>query len=89
MRLRFAPYYKQLLQWCDSVDVIRLPPYNGPPVRYPDRQHDKISCASIDEGLIDILDTACLSNVPIKMLDANNTNDQSSSNTDDTIQVQT
>ena len=34
--IKIAPYYKQLLQWCDSIDVIRSPPYDGPPVRYPD-----------------------------------------------------
>ena len=34
--IKIAPYYKQLLQWCDYVDVIRSPPYDGPPVRYPD-----------------------------------------------------
>ena len=79
--IKVAPYYKQLLQWCDSVDVIRLPHYDGPPVRYPDREHDQISCTTVDQDLNDILDTAYLSNVPIKMLDATNTIDQSS-NTD-------
>ena len=76
--IKIAPYYKQLLQWCDSVDVIRSPPYDGPPVRYPDRQHDQVSCAAVDEELNNILDTACLSSVPIKMIDANNTIDESS-----------
>ena len=60
----------------DSVDVIRSLPYDGPPVRYP--QHDQVSCAAVDEELNNILDTACLSSVPIKMIDANNTIDESS-----------
>ena len=64
--IKIAPYYKQLLQWCDSVDVIRSLPYDGPPVRYPDRQHDQISCTTIDE-LNDDLDTGCSSSAPIRM----------------------
>ena len=74
--IKIAPYYKQLLQWCDSVDVIRSPPYDGPPVRYPDRQHDQISCTTIDE-LNDDLDTGCLSSAPIRIPDSHNTVDQS------------
>ena len=74
--IKIAPYYKQLLQWCDSVDVIRSPPYDGPPVRYPDQQHDQISCTTIDE-LNDDLDTGCLSSAPIRMPDSPNTVDQS------------
>ena len=49
--IKLAPYYKQLLQWCDSVDVIRSPPYTGPPVRYPDREHDQLSQAVVDGEL--------------------------------------
>ena len=40
-----------------------LPHYDGPPVRYPDREHDQISCTTVDQDLNDILDTAYLSNV--------------------------
>ena len=36
--IKIAPYYTQLLQWCDSVDVIRSPLYDGLPVRYPDQK---------------------------------------------------
>ena len=36
--IKFAPYYKKLLKWCDSVDVIRIPPYKGEPVKYPSRE---------------------------------------------------
>ena len=75
--IKIAPYYKQLLKWCDSVDVIRSPPYDGPPARYPDREHDQISCASMDE-LNNDLDTDYLSNTSIKMPDPYNTVDQSS-----------
>ena len=76
--IKIAPYYKQLLKWCDSVDVIRSPPYDGPPARYPDREHDQISCASMDDELNNHLDTDCLSNTSIKMPDPYNTVDQSS-----------
>ena len=46
-----SPYYKQLLKWCDSVDVIRVPPYDGDPVKYPNRKHDSISCVIIPDDL--------------------------------------
>ena len=60
--IKIAPYYKQLLQWCDSVDVIRSPPYTGPPIRYPDREHDQVSQAVVDGELEhDALDTTHLS----------------------------
>ena len=42
--IKLAPYYQQLLIWCDSVDVIRVPTYIGKPVRYPSREHDAINC---------------------------------------------
>ena len=74
--IKIAPYYKQLLQWCDSVDVIyRLPPYSGPSVRYPDREHDQISCMVIENELHDIVDTECLSSTTTKMADAYSTTD--------------
>ena len=79
--IKIAPYYRQLLQWCDSIDVIRSPCYNGPLVRYPDRQHDQISCTSVDDELNHDLDTGCLSSAPIRMPDSHNTVDQS----DDTV----
>ena len=82
--IKIAPYYKQLLRWCDSVDVIRSPPYDGPPVRYPDRKHDQISCVTMDDELNNTLETQCLSSDPIKMSDVNYTVDQSS----DTISEQ-
>ena len=73
--IKIAPYYKQLLQFCDSIDVIRSPPYDGPPVRYPDRQHDQISCATtVDDELNHDLDTGC---TPIRMPDSHNIVDQS------------
>ena len=81
--IKIAPYYKQLLQWCDSVDVIRSPPYDGPPVRYPNREHDQVSCATMDNDLNDDLETPCLSSGPIKMSDANYSVDQSN----DTITI--
>ena len=76
--IKVAPYYKQLLQWCDSVDVIREPPYDGPPVRYPDREHDQISCATIDNELDDVIDAACLLSTTIKMPNSNDAVDPSS-----------
>ena len=75
--IKIAPYYRQLLQWCDSIDVIRSPCYDGPPVRYPDRQHDQISCTNVDNKLNHDLDTGCLSSAPIRMPDSHNTVDQS------------
>ena len=75
--IKIAPYYKQLLLWCDSIDVIRSPCYDGPPVRYPDRQHDQISCTNVDDELNHDLDTGCLSSAPIRMPDSHNTVDQS------------
>ena len=54
--IKIAPYYKQLLEWCDSVDVIRPESYDGPPVRYPDRKHDDISCVTVDDDIEAILD---------------------------------
>ena len=49
--IMLSPYYKQLLKWCDSVDVIRVPPYDGDPVRYPNRKHDNISCVIIPDDV--------------------------------------
>ena len=49
--IMLSPYYKQLLKWCDSVDVIRVPPYDGDSVRYPTRQHDSISCMVISDDV--------------------------------------
>ena len=48
--IMLSPYYKQLLKWCDSVDVIRVPAYDGDPVRYPSRQHDAISYITITDA---------------------------------------
>ena len=70
--IKIAPYYKQLLQWCDSVDVIRSPPYNGPPVRYPDREHDEVSHAVVDEFENNALDITHLSSTGTKILEATN-----------------
>ena len=54
--IKIAPYYKQLLEWCDFVDKIRPTTYDGPPVRYPDRLHDDISCATMDDNIEAALD---------------------------------
>ena len=42
--IKIAPYYQQLLKWCDSVDVIRTQPYTGEIIKYPVRELDTISC---------------------------------------------
>ena len=68
--IKIAPYYKQLLQWCDSVDVIRSPPYTGPPVRYPDQQHDQVSHAVVDGELEN--DITHMSSINTKILETNN-----------------
>ena len=70
--IKIAPYYKLLLQWCDSVDVIRSPPYIGPPVRYPDREHDQVSHAVVDEFENNALDITHLSSTTTKILDTTN-----------------
>ena len=70
--IKIAPCYKQLLQWCDSVDAIRSPPYNGPPVRYPDREHDEVSHAVVDEFENNALDITHLSSTTTKILEAIN-----------------
>ena len=71
--IKIAPYYKQLLQWCDSVDVIRSPPYTGPPIRHPNREHDQVSQAVVDGELEhDALDTTHLSSTTTQILETNN-----------------
>ena len=30
--IKLALYYNNLLKWCDSVDMIRVPPYDGDPI---------------------------------------------------------
>ena len=73
--IKIAPYYKQLLQWCDSVDVIRSLPYICPPIRYPDREHDQVSHdqAVVDGELEhDALDTTHLSSTTTQILETNN-----------------
>ena len=71
--IKIAPYYKQLLQWCDSVDVIRSPPYSGPPIRYPDQEHDQVSQAVVDGELEhDALDTTHLSSTTTQILQTYN-----------------
>ena len=60
--IKITPYYKQLLEWCDFIDKIRPTAYDGLPVRYPDRQHDDISCAAMDynmEAAFDIMYQTC------------------------------
>ena len=71
--IKIAPYYKQLLQCSDSVDVIRSPPYTGPPIRYPDREHDQVSQAVVDGELEhNALDTTHLSSTTTQILETNN-----------------
>ena len=61
--IMLSPYYKQLLKWCDSVDVIRVPPYDGDPVRYPNRKHDNISCVIIPDDVVQ--DDVAVDDAPI------------------------
>ena len=49
------PYYNDLLKWCDSVDVIRVPPYNGEPVKYPSREVDPDMSKDLHVLLVDEL----------------------------------
>ena len=55
LKLKLTPYYNKLLQWCDSVDVIRIPPYTGDPVRYPSREIDSIGSEDMSDLLVDVL----------------------------------
>ena len=51
--IKLAPYYKQLLKWCDSVDVIRTQKYSGEVIKYPVRELDTMSCDSASKTLAD------------------------------------
>ena len=51
--IKLAPYYQQLLKWCDSVDVIRTQPYSGEAIRYPVRELDTISCDNNSNIFVD------------------------------------
>ena len=51
--IKLAPYYQQLLKWCDSVDVMRSQPYSGEVIRYPVRELDTISCDNASKRLVD------------------------------------
>ena len=73
--IKITPYYKQLLQWCDSVDVITSSPYSSPSVRYPDREHDQISCMVTENESNDVLDMDCLFNTTTKVASAYSTTD--------------
>ena len=45
--IKLAPYYQQLLKWCNSVDIIKVPTYSGKPIRYPSREFDAVSCEDL------------------------------------------
>jgi len=53
--IKLTPYYSKLLQWCDSVDIIRVPPYTGDPVRYPSREIDSSGSEDMSDLLVDVL----------------------------------
>ena len=53
--IKLVPYYNDLLKWCDSVDVIRVPPYNGNPVQYPNREINSVSSEDKQYLLVDEL----------------------------------
>ena len=44
----FEPFYQQLLQWCDHIDVIRPTPHAGI-IEHPERTDDVLSNAPIPE----------------------------------------
>ena len=46
--IHLEPFYQQLLQWCDNVDVIRPTPPTDV-VEYPERSHDLLSNEPIPE----------------------------------------
>ena len=41
------------MKWCDSVDVIRVPPNNGEPVKYPTREVDPDISENLHVLLVD------------------------------------
>ena len=53
--IKLAPYYNNLLKWCDSVDMIRVPPYNGDPVKYPNKEIDSVTAEDMHYLLVDEL----------------------------------
>jgi len=63
--IKLTPYYNKLLQWCDSVDIIRIPSYTGDPVRYPSREIDSIGSEDMSDLLVDeLLDYLVLTSSP-------------------------
>ena len=59
--IKLAPYYLDLLKWCDSVDVIRMPPYDGAPVKYPVKEVDFVATEDMQKFLVDeLLDCGAL-----------------------------
>ena len=53
--IKLAPYYNDLLKWCDSVDLIRESPYNGDPVKYPSNHMDSNPAEDTYDILVDEL----------------------------------
>ena len=53
--IKLAPYYNNLLKWCDLVDMIRVPPYNGDPVKYPNKEIDSVTAEDMHYLLVDEL----------------------------------
>ena len=51
--IKLAPYYNNLLKWYDSVDVIRVPPYIGKPIKYPNKEIDPDTNEDLDNFLVD------------------------------------
>ena len=63
--IKLAPYYNNLLKWCDSVDMIRVPPYNGDPIKYPNKEIDSVTAENMHYLLVDeLLDYDILTSSP-------------------------
>lgn len=63
--IKLAPYYNDLLKWCDSVDVIRVPPYSGTPVKYPVKEVDLVATKPRQNLLVDeLLDCGTINSSP-------------------------
>ena len=53
--IKLAPYYSDLLKWCDTRDVIRMSPYNGDPVTYPSREIDSGDSEDMSDHLVEVV----------------------------------
>ena len=67
IQIKLHPYYSELLKWYNSVDVIRVPPYNGDPVKYPSKEIDPVDSDDMSYLLVDeLLDYNVMTSSPME-----------------------